>query len=54
MTGFNWSQVPVVIFEMGFMSNWNEDRMLCDPNYQTKLMQAVVTAIDAYHASLGQ
>lgn len=54
MTGFNWSQVPVVIFEMGFMSNWNEDRMLCDPNYQTKLMQAVVTAIDAYHASLSE
>ena len=54
MTGFNWSQVPVVIFEMGFMSNWNEDRMLCDSNYQTKLMQAVVTAIDAYNASLGQ
>lgn len=54
MTGFNWSQVPVVIFEMGFMSNWSEDRMLCDPNYQTKLMQAVVTAIDAYNVSLGQ
>lgn len=54
MTGFNWSQVPVVIFEMGFMSNWNEDRMLCDSNYQTKLMQVVVTAIDAYNASLGQ
>ena len=54
MTGFNWSQVPVVIFEMGFMSNWNEDRMLCDSNYQTKLMQAVAVAIDAYNASLGQ
>lgn len=54
MTGFNWSQVPVVIFEMGFMSNWNEDRMLCDSNYQTKLMQAVVNAIDIYNASLGQ
>lgn len=54
MTGFNWSQVPVVIFEMGFMSNWSEDRMLCDTAYQTKLMQAVVVAIDAYHASLSE
>jgi len=54
MTGFNWSQVPVVIFEMGFMSNWNEDRMLCDATYQTKLMQAVVTAIDVYNASLSE
>ena len=48
MTGFNWSRVPVVIFEMGFMSNWNEDRMLADKAYQTKLMKAVVTAIEAY------
>ena len=52
MTGFNWSKVPVVIFEMGFMSNWNEDKMLCDKAYQTKLMGAVVTAIEAYNQSL--
>lgn len=52
MTGFNWSQVPVVIFEMGFMSNWNEDRMLSDKNYQQKLMEAVVEALDAYNQSL--
>lgn len=48
MTGFNWSKVPVVIFEMGFMSNWSEDRMLCDASYQKKLMTAVVSALDAY------
>lgn len=51
MTGFNWSQVPVVIFEMGFMSNWTEDKMLCDKAYQTKLMQAVVSALEAYKAA---
>lgn len=48
MTGFNWSRVPVIIFEMGFMSNYNEDQMLSNPNYQTKLMEAVVEALDAY------
>jgi len=52
MTGFNWSKVPVVIFEMGFMSNWSEDKMLSDKNYQTKLMNAVVTSIDAYKQTL--
>lgn len=52
MTGFNWSTVPVVIFEMGFMSNWNEDRMLSDKNYQKKLMTAVVNALDAYNEML--
>lgn len=48
MTGFNWSRVPVVIFEMGFMSNYNEDRMLSDPGYQHKLMESVVEALDMY------
>lgn len=48
MTGFNWSQVPVVILEMGFMSNWNEDQMLSNPSYQRKLMEAVVTSLDSY------
>lgn len=51
MTGFNWSRVPVIIFEMGFMSNWAEDKMLCDKNYQFKLMQAVVSALEAYQKS---
>lgn len=48
MTGFNWSQVPVVILEMGFMSNWNEDQMLSSPAYQRKLMEGVAEALDAY------
>lgn len=48
ITGFNWSKVPVVILEMGFMSNWQEDKMLSDPNYQKKLMESVVSAIENY------
>ena len=48
ITGFNWSKVPVVILEMGFMSNYNEDKMLCDKNYQEKLMNIVSDAIDNY------
>lgn len=51
ITGFNWSQVPVVIFEMGFMSNWNEDKMLSDTTYQKKLMECVVQSIDEYKNS---
>ena len=52
MTGFNWSKVPVVILEMGFMSNWNEDRMLSSPDYQRKIMEAVVTALDEYRQTV--
>ena len=48
ITGFNWSRVPVVILEMGFMSNYNEDRMLSDPKYQKLLMECVSESIDKY------
>ena len=48
ITGFNWSTVPVVILEMGFMSNYNEDKMLADKLYQMKLMECVSNAIDEY------
>lgn len=48
ITGFNWSRVPVVILEMGFMSNYNEDQMLSDPAYQKLLMKCVSEAIDNY------
>lgn len=48
ITGFNWSTVPVVILEMGFMSNYCEDKMLCDENYQKKLMNIVAESLDRY------
>lgn len=48
ITGFNWSRVPTVILEMGFMSNYNEDRMLSSVDYQTKIMNAVREAIKIY------
>lgn len=48
ITGFNYSKIPTVILEMGFMSNYNEDAMLCNKQYQEKLMGAVKIAIDNY------
>lgn len=45
MTGFNWSKVPVVLVEMGFMSNPNEDRLLSDDEYQNKLAQGLCKGI---------
>lgn len=48
LTGFNWSKVPVVLVEMGFMSNYNEDIMMSNPNYQRKMMNCIADGIDEY------
>ena len=47
-TGLNWSVVPSVLVEMGFMSNPEEDVKLSDPAYQAKLVEGMVEGICAY------
>lgn len=48
LTGFNWSKVPVVLVEMGFLSNYNEDLMMSNPEYQRKMMQSVADGLELY------
>lgn len=44
-TGMNWSTVPCILVEMGFMSNPEEDVKLNDPAYQQKLVEGMVNGI---------
>ncbi len=48
MSGFNWSKVPTVLVEMGFMSNSAEDRLLNTPSYQQKLAEGLARGIEEY------
>lgn len=48
MTGINWSEVPVTIIELGFMSNADEDRAMQDANMQNNMVQGIANGIDAY------
>ena len=35
-TGFNWADVPVILVELGFMTNRTEDRLLATREYQRR------------------
>lgn len=48
MTGFNWSKVPTIIVECGFMSNAEEDRLLATSAYQDKLAAGLATGVLEY------
>jgi N-acetylmuramoyl-L-alanine amidase len=45
MTGFNWSDVPAIIPEVGFMTNSAEDRLMATGAYQDKIVQGLTKAI---------
>ncbi|WP_064745682.1 N-acetylmuramoyl-L-alanine amidase [Paenibacillus sp. UNC451MF] len=46
LTGFNWSTVPSVLIEMGFMTNPEEDEKLSDTNYLNQLTNGMTTGIN--------
>ena len=44
----NWSIVPCILVEMGFMSNPSEDEKLNDPAYQDLLVEGMVEGVASY------
>lgn len=48
MTGFNWSAVPAIIVESGFMTNPAEDQALASVEYQDRLADGITAGILEY------
>ena len=54
MTGINWSKLPVMILEMGFMTNESDDLRMADPNVQTLMAEGIADGVDAYFLQRGK
>ena len=44
----NYSEVPVAVLQLGFMSNVEEDTNLWSESYQDKMIKAICDSIDTY------
>ena len=50
MTGINWSEIPVVILEMGFMTNQQDDLAMADAAFQEKMAEGIADGIMKYYS----
>ena len=46
MTGFNWSKVPVILVETGFLSNTSEEKLLTTDSYVNKIAKGLGDGIE--------
>ena len=46
MTGLNWSTCPVMILEMGFMTNEQDDQAMADAVFRRKQVQGMSEGVD--------
>lgn len=45
IAGFNWSKVPVILLEMGFLSNENEEMLLSTDSYLEQIAKSVAKGV---------
>ena len=48
LVGFNFSKVPTVLIELGFMTNPDEDRLMFQKDFQKKMVEGITKGIKEY------
>nr|MCR4782186.1 N-acetylmuramoyl-L-alanine amidase [Lachnospiraceae bacterium] len=48
LSGTNWSQIPVTLLELGFMTNPTEDVNMSNPDFQNQMVRGIADGLDAY------
>jgi N-acetylmuramoyl-L-alanine amidase len=49
MTAVNWSDIPVAVIELGYLSNEEEEAKLLDADYQALVIKGLADGIDLYY-----
>lgn len=49
MTAINWSNIPVAVIELGYLSNAEDEANLLDAEYQKKVISGLADGIDLYY-----
>lgn len=49
MTSINWSEKPVALIKLGYLSNAEEESKLVDPDYQSEIVKGLADGLDAYY-----
>ena len=49
MTSINWSEKPVALIKLGYLSNSEEESKLVDPDYQSEIVKGLADGLDAYY-----
>ena len=54
LTGFNFSEIPTVLIEMGFMTNAEEDAKLETAAYQDRIVDGMAESLLLWYGGMGQ
>lgn len=49
MTAINWSEKPVALVKLGYLSNAEEEAKLIDTGYQKEIIEGLADGLDAYY-----